>query len=297
MLSQENCKICDKKGLIFFSKEYSDDEFKDYFENFYGNQNFNLINNYIGKNKYELLKCEKCEFIWQKFAPEEKFAYTLYEEIIDKKKSFQKSKLLQEKRKIRYQDEFEFIFNYFQNKKINILDFGAGWGSWLNVIDNTKVDKYAFELSPSRKKYLIEEGIKVLDEISIEKYQSFFDYIRIEQVLEHVVDINLILKLIKKIAKDNCIVHIGVPNGKKEILKNHKIIIKKGAVQPLEHLNCFSNRSLKKALIKYNFEPIKLKKIIFTHLKNNKFNLEKLRFLAKDILDSFFSTSIKFKLK
>ena len=73
-------------------------------------------------------------------------------------------------------------------------------GAWLNVIDNTKVDKYAFELSPSRK-YLIEEGIKVLDEISIEKYQSFFDYIRIEQVLEHVVDINLILKLIKKLPK------------------------------------------------------------------------------------------------
>ena len=57
MLSQEIAKY-DKKGLIFFSKEYSDDEFKDYFENFYGNQNFNLINNYIGKNKYELLKCE-----------------------------------------------------------------------------------------------------------------------------------------------------------------------------------------------------------------------------------------------
>ena len=70
-----------------------------------------------------------------------------------------------------------------------------------------------------------------------------------DQVVEHVDEFKNIFKLIKKLAIKDCIFYLSVPDGGNIVQKKYKIKLEKGAVQPLEHLNCFSRYSLLKLLI------------------------------------------------
>lgn len=292
-----NCKICGKLGYLFFEKKYSNEELKTFFNDFYGITYLKNINEYLKDKKYTILKCSECNFIWQKFIPDEKFSNFLYEEVIDKNLSLNKSLKFEKisRRKSNY--KFTAILNYFNKEKINVLDFGAGWGSWLLNQDKNKVNRFAYEISPSRKSYLTSNGINVLDDNQIVNYKNYFDYIRLEQVLEHIPDINKCMKLIKSISKKGCLLDVGVPNGFKQIKNKKYLKIAKGPIQPLEHLNCFSNKSLKKFFKIYNFETMKLVSIFKLYSYKSLSGLFNMKILIREIYDNKFSTSVKFILK
>jgi len=297
LIENEFCKICEKKGEVFFSASYADKRFMVFFENFYGQEKSNLIEKKLYNTDYVLLYCGSCNFLWQKYAPNNEFSYELYENIIDKDFSFNKSILKFNNNRKNVEKEFNFLSNYFNSQKINILDFGAGWGAWLRSIKNLQSNIFAYELSETRIKFLKNEGIRTLDEKSIMECENFFHFIRLDQVLEHLDDLKRTMEIIKKIAHKNCIIYISVPNGKKIINKKNQIKIEKGPTQPLEHLNCFSRESLKKLFDKNGFKEITLIEQILMHLKNFKFSKVDPIFILKDIIKSSFSTTIKFKLK
>tara|TARA_B100000886_G_C20425606_1_gene493835 strand:- start:780 stop:1685 length:906 start_codon:yes stop_codon:yes gene_type:complete len=292
-----NCKICGKLGYLFFEKKYSNEELKTFFNDFYGITYLKNINEYLKDIKYTILKCSECNFIWQKFIPDEKFSNFLYEEVIDKNLSLNKSLKFEKisRRKSNY--KFTAILNYFNKEKINVLDFGAGWGSWLLNQDKNKVNRFAYEISPSRKSYLTSNGINVLDDNQIVNYKNYFEYIRLEQVLEHIPDINKCMKLIELISKKGCLLDVGVPNGFKQIKNKKYLKIAKGPIQPLEHLNCFSNKSLKKFFKIYNFEAMKLASIFKLYSYESLRGLFNMKILIREIYDNKFSTSVKFILK
>ena len=289
--------ICDEIGKEHFKKKFSDHEFKIFFSQFYGDKNYSILTEFLNKEEFVLLKCDKCEFVWQKFIPNDHFSNTLYEEVIDKEQSLKKSKKLASLLLKKYQFNFNAVYYYLKKKKLNVLDFGAGWGTWLTSLDNEKVNRFAFEISPSRKSYLNHLGIKVLNDFNIKNYNNYFDYIRLEQVLEHIPDLNTCMILIKKLSKKNTILEIGVPDGKKLIQESKFITITKGPIQPLEHLNCFSNQSLKKFMMKYDFEPINFSDIFSLYFNKSLFTLTGVRILIIEVLNNFFSTTIKFKNK
>ena len=293
-LSYETCKICNNKGKKVYSKNYSDKEFSNFFSKFYGHSNLDLLLDYVKDERYILLKCADCSFVWQQTEPDGKFAFKLYEEIIDKKASLKKSIKLKQKRKEKFKTEFEFIYNYFNVKKLNILDFGAGWGSWLDVVDKNKANLYAFEISPSRKKHLIKNGFTVLDENSIKDYNNFFHFIRLEQVLEHLTDLEQNIQLIKKLSLEGGLINVGVPDGVSEIKNNNSYTIEKGPVQPLEHVNCFNNKSLIKFFKINGFQNLSVSNLIINHFKNKPNNIDRIKYLFSDIIKNLFSTSIRF---
>ena len=57
-------------------------------------------------------------------------------------------------RKHKNNSEISFITNQFNSDKVNILDFGAGWGHLLYSGDKSKFSPYALEMSKHRKKYI-----------------------------------------------------------------------------------------------------------------------------------------------
>ena len=290
-----NCKICGKSGYLYFEEKYSNQKFTKFFEEFYGVKFLRDINDFLKEQNYTLLKCLECNFIWQKFIPNSNFSNFLYEEVIDKNFSLNKSINLEKNSRRKSVYKFNAIINYLNIKKINVLDFGAGWGSWLINLDKNKVNKYAYEISPSRKSYLSSNQIDVLDDDNIQKYKNYFDYIRLEQVLEHIPDLNNCMKLIKSISKKGCILEVGVPNGINQIKNVNSIVITKGPIQPLEHLNCFSNKSLKKLIMKYGFRPFNFKDILVLYFNKSIFTFTGLKILVREIFENFFSTTIKFK--
>jgi len=293
-----NCKICGNVGISIFSKKFNDELLKTFFIKYYGEKKYENFKDNLKEISYELLKCDHCKFIWQKNIPEKNFSIDLYENIIDKEESLKKSEKKLNNRKKSYYKEIKKITSNFKEKKINILDFGAGWGHWLMSGSSLPYNPYAFELSPSRIKFLLSNQIKILNFETVNSYENFFHYIRLDQVLEHLDEPNQSLSIIKKLGKDNCIFFISVPDGAEMFKKKDKNFqIEKGPVQPLEHLNCFSKKSLEKILDINGFRPLKLSEIIMINIKDFKLDLVSFKSLILDIKNYFFSTSIKFKLK
>ena len=292
----EHCKICGKKGAEFFSKSYKEKIFEEFFNLYYGQSKYEILKNKLENINYVLLICSECKFIWQKFAPTNEFSENLYENIIDKTESLKKSEKKFAISKKRNKKEIDLISIYF-GEKVNILDFGAGWGHWLASSSENNIDKYAFEISSSRGEYLKKKKLKVLDYNSITRFKNYFHYIRMDQVLEHLDKIDDILTQLKISAKSNCIFYISVPNGT-EIFKMKKALkIEKGPAQPLEHLNCFTRYSLIKLLSKHGFKKISFIEILHINLTNFKFDILSLKLIINDIKNHFFSTTIKFKTK
>ena len=291
------CKICNKIGKSIYSKSFNDEILELFFIKYYGETKYKNFKSKLEATNYELLKCKDCKFVWQKNIPNKNLSVDLYENIIDNEQSLIKSKLKYHNQKKANFKEINKIISNFNKEKINILDFGAGWGHWLMSGSSSFYDSYAFELSSSRKIFLKSNGINVLNFDNINRYENFFHYIRLDQVLEHLNEPNETLEIIKQLGKKNCIFYISVPDGTEIIKKENVPFIKKGPVQPLEHLNCFSKLSLKKILSIHGFRPMNLKEIIMMNIKDFKIDIISLKSFILDIKSYFFSTSIKFKLK
>ena len=292
-----NCKICQKIGSSIYKRKYTDENIVFFLKEYYGIKKYEIIKNRIENFDFNLIKCNSCKFIWQEYSPIKKLSSDLYDSVIDNKKSLEKSELKFKNNKNKYNKEINLITKQFKNIKINILDFGAGWGHWLNSGEKTTYSPYAFELSNMRKEYLVKLGINVIDDKQIKNYYNFFHYIRLDQVLEHLDNLQDSLKLIKKLAKKECIFYLSVPEGNQIFENESKIKIEKGPIQPLEHLNCFSRNSLKKLLFQEGFLNITFLEIISMHFKSLLRGKISLFLFLKDIGECFFSTSIKFKLK
>ena len=292
-----NCKICQKEGVSVYKKKYSHADLIFFIKRYYGEAKYKILKDKIVNTNFSLIKCESCKFLWQENSPNERFSSEIYDYIIDSNISLKKSELKFKIQKQNYNKEIMFIIKQFNKKKINILDFGAGWGHWINSSDKTKYNPYAFELSNSRKDYLQRSGVNVIDHKIINNYNNYFHFIRLDQVFEHLDNLQDVLKLIKKLANHECIFYLSVPNGSKIINNTDEIKIEKGPIQPLEHLNCFSRYSLKKLLSQEGFIKITLLEIFFMHMKSLLKGKISIFLFLKDIKDCFISTSIKFRIK
>jgi len=286
------CKICGKVGKNIFSERFLSKSNINFLNNYYNRKFFTYINklSFVNYN-FELRKCSECSFMWQTNSLKKNFSNILYEKIIDRIESIRKNTLKYEDNQFNL--EKQFIYKKL-DKSSKILDFGAGWGGWLSNF-RYNFDTYAVELSISRIKNLIKKNIKIV-KLREKKYLNFFNCIKADQVFEHIDNLDHLMKDIKKIShKQKCFLLITVPNGIK-VLKNHNnYLYKKGPIQPLEHLNCFTNKSLTLLMQKYNFYRIGFYEffsfLLFFLIKNPK----KFLTVGKKIYDQYYGTSVIFK--
>ena len=78
----------------------------------------------------------------------------LYDELIDYKSSKNKSLKMYKMQKVSFKRDFEFLKNYFKEKNLNVLDYGAGWGSWLRSVKDNYHQFYGLEFSKKRVSFL-----------------------------------------------------------------------------------------------------------------------------------------------
>ena len=288
------CKICKKKGKNIYQIFFNDKKIFKFFHKEYSLKIAKFLKLKLKNKKFILLKCKDCEFIWQKNAPNKSFINKIYDQIIDRKKSFNKAMFKLSKKEIQKNKyEISFIKCFLKKNELNVLDFGSGWGEWLKSLEYLNVKRYGFEISEIRKKYLKNIGVTVLDSKNLLKFRNYFDYIRLEQVLEHVDDLNFTMKNLSKIIKKGGVLFIGVPNGNSEINDNN-IIIQKGPIQPLEHLNCFNNKSLTLLAKKHGFRSIGTLEIFINSLSYLNLNLISFKTFLKDNFLSINNTRIRF---
>lgn len=298
-LKRPHCIICKKTNFKkVYSTPFVEDNIKDYLVNYYKQKNFDLMESKIKKNFFSLNKCEECNFLWQENVPDGDFLGDLYENYIDKEESFKKSLEHSRIRKDSYILEFNKIKKRFNKdvSKINVLDFGCGWGNWALYAKNYGFNVFVLEVSKSRISHLKKGNLKLIEDINDSYYKDFFHYIRCEQVLEHLTHLDEMVIKINDLLTNKGVLMVSVPDGKKlNNLKDYrKIKIKKGPIQPLEHVNCFSNYSLRKIFFKHKFKSMSLLDIIYENLSLKNLTIKRIANFLNQIYIHFYSTSIKF---
>jgi len=253
-----------------------------FFREFYGKTKLEEIANLTANQDYELLKCLNCSFIWQKNQPDEILQNKLYNEWISFEDSLKKAK-----KKVKENIFFSTALKLTKNlsKETNILDYGAGIGNFSVFAQDKKFNIYALETSPKRIEHLSKLKIKIISLENYKNYENYFDFIFINQVVEHLSDLEFFFSIVNFISRSKCIIYVSVPKPKKI---NNKIT--KGPYQPLEHLNAFNNKNLTYLFKKNNYKKLPVL-FFFKFFLKGKISFS---FLIKRLYFQLFSTSLFF---
>ena len=282
LVSRNNCPICEKNTISSIYKlPYQDIKIVNFLKIYYKDRlPLNLLNGY----DYDLLECNNCKFIFQKFIPDEDFAEELYEKYISPEESLEKKISNIKNLKKQYHNEIKLIKNIFRDKDINILEFGAGWGFW-----SAEAKKFGFkvsclELSKKRVDYMKTKGLKVIN--NLENDNKKYDLIYSDQTFEHINNPKETLELLNSSLNKNGYIFLNFPSSfgfKSKVSKNYTP--KKDEAHPLEHLNLYNRSSIKFLIKDMNLEIINFRSL-------NNFNL---RYLYKDIKNLIYFDSVLLK--
>jgi SAM-dependent methyltransferase len=216
-------------------------------------------NEFIKKYFYEYVKCQNCYNVYLKNPIKKKKIIKLYksskEDILSRRrKNFKPYKRYYELLYVRYLK----IINYYSPKKSNLLDIGCGDGNFIKFLrKEKKFNLFANELASSEAKNLkliLKNNFfnKSIENINFKKNK--FHTITMWGVLEHLTNINLTFKIIKKILVKNGIIFFLIPNINSFAFKLLKE--KTPTLAPRDHLNFFNLKSIKHICKKFNLKLI-----------------------------------------
>ena len=229
-------------------------------------------------SKIQICLCLRCKLRYHKNIPDEKTLSYVYSELIDENLSFEKYKSKENftiRKSITLLSRLKKIIQSNTKNNINYLDFGFGWGPMLKASKHLKLIPYGIEQNIKQIDLMKKQGIKTYQKINNlennEKELKKFSIITLNQVLEHLTNPNEILYDLSKICKKKSILYIAVPPyiSKKNIKKND--LFKKGPIQPFEHINCFSRKSMELLAKNTNWQLLTFKIFVkrFFYLSKN----------------------------
>lgn len=281
LIERTNCPVCSNlKYKILFQVPYNDEKILEFLKNYYKNKlPIHLLNNF----DYQLLECTKCKLIYQKNIPDNEFSNEIYDKIISAEESLEK-KINSKDTNLKYDNEISLIKKIFKNKKIKVLEFGAGWGFWASRAIESGLDVDTFEVSNTRIEFMKKKGINVINDLK--KNLNQYDFIYSDQTIEHIDNPHQIFEEIMPNLKKGGFILLNFPSSfrfKDRLTKNY--IPNKDAAHPLEHINLFNRTSFNYLNKKYNLNLINFK---------SKFN-PSLRNFLKDIKNIFYFNNILIK--
>jgi hypothetical protein len=99
-------------------------------------------------------------------------------------------------------------------------------------------------------------GIDVVQDLA--QCDTEFNFINAEQVFEHIASPLKVLRALNTRLDTNGLLRISVPNGKRFLRRLHRGVWKpsKDPIHPLEHVNCFTHRTLIRLAKEAGLAPI-----------------------------------------
>lgn len=223
----------------------------DYLEEFYSHR-IGTESGLLNAAPYELCDCPECGLVYQRAIPDEALMERLYEHWIAPEAGPEREG---HECRARYAREILQVIEYFGKAPtpLRTLDFGMGWAEWALMAKALGCDSHGAELSLRRIDYARSIGITVVDTQDIPAYA--FDFINVEQVLEHVAEPVTILRLLAAALVTGGMIRVSVPDGS---TIEHRLAAMdwsapRGSkrslnpVAPLEHINCFRRSALLRA--------------------------------------------------
>ena len=244
-----SCVLCSKKKFNVFSNT-----------TLFGSNTF-----YVN---FPFLQCQKCGLIQQKFAFDQKFHQKYYSQILpnlQKRESYRKKELFKNsylRGKILYKKLKKF---FRKDKRYNLLDIGCGSGGVLTAFAEKSWNVYGVDPDKQLINFLLKK--KSFKNLYAENFENinfkkkFFDLIVVSGSLEHVNNLQLVMKKIEKFSKTGTILYLdakGFPNDIKENFFN------------FNHHRLFGPKTLEWFANEYSFKKILCN---FTFMGNLKYKM------------------------
>jgi len=264
---RERCPGCQSRtSQQLYSASLVCSPISDYLKGFYAHQGGIDLAALEG-GEYVLMECGACGLVFQRDVLSDRLMCRLYEEWIDPLGSLALyeaetgvSHVLAQVRQIA--DFIQFIGQ--PPAQIKVLDYGMGWGHWCRIAGTFGLDVYGLELSQAKVVQAQNTGVNSISADDLHSYS--FDFINVEQVLEHLPDPLQTLSNLVRNLRPGGLVRIGVPDGW-NIKKRLKAVNWQASksdryslnpIAPLEHVNCFNRSSLISMARRAGLEPISI---------------------------------------
>lgn len=209
--------------------------------------------NRLNDADFELNECTACGLVFQHFVPDERLMTEIYGSWHDDQKTrVHWTAKVDVARRLEIAREVGVAWSLARRDQHNLrlLDYGAGMGIWAGMAKATGAEVWGLEFSPARRAQCEAQGIRMCDESELPA--DYFDYIQLDQVLEHVAEPRVLLQKLQRWLRPGGIVCVAVPQGRgtKRALRRWRHELKQPnlgrlvSVVPLLHLNCFNHANL-----------------------------------------------------
>jgi len=222
----------------------------------------NNYKRFLNKNSFNYVICKSCETFYMSPRPSEDLLKKFYKNSKNGKFWHKYMFPLTEKKRAQkiFKPRVEQIINLAKKQKLkkpNIIDIGAGFGTFCNEAKKSKFFNNIFALEPSDAgaKSCQKRKIKTLHmPVESMKKQKFkFNLITSFEVIEHLYSIDSYIKSIKKICDKDTLLIITCPNGKGFDVQ---YLLKDSMTIDHEHLNYFNTESIKIAFKRLGLKVI-----------------------------------------
>jgi SAM-dependent methyltransferase len=221
----------------------------DYLVRFYGGS---LDTSALDGEDYQLCACASCDLVFQLGVPDEGYLSHLYEAAaLADPSSVAAARGLAVRQA--YATDIELVIQHARREPhdVRVLDHGAGTGLWLQMAAAYGCTTAGTEFSQTALDRLETAGHLAFHPGSLPT--ESFDFINSEQVFEHLVEPATALAQLVQALRPGGLIRLSVPNGTevRALLEVGDWSAPKGsatslnAVAPLEHLNCFTPRTLR----------------------------------------------------
>jgi len=260
---RESCPGCGgSRRCELFACAFTDPPIRDLLLSFYADQG-GIDLGLLHGARYVLDECAACGLVYQREIAGEALLSKLYDEWIG---DHERTRSLEDRVALAREVEDGLRFLGRPAREMRVFDFGMGWGDFCRMARAFGCSVFGAEIAEARLQRARSEGIVVLSRDEIPRHQ--FDWIRAEQVLEHLPDpAGAVQHLTQSLAPAG-IIKIGVPNGtaiKARLSMGDWLAPKKSerslnAVAPLEHINCFSHDALVALGRRAGLEPVDIRR-------------------------------------
>lgn len=230
-------------------------------------KNYNLSDTervWLAATTFPVLHCSSCGLYFHEYIPTESLSDSLYNRWIPLDSSLAKL----QNNPFGHLNSLSYlldIYGHYVNQKLSfhersLLEVGCGWGKFMEMAQSFGLQSTGIEYTIDKLVHVRKKGMTAYlpEELPPE---AMFDIVAMIQVLEHLpAPLDFIRKYTSKVKPGGLFI-LEVPNC--NYLSFRRIIYRIagreifGAYQPLEHVNCFTSRSLDHLMAQFGFSRLK----------------------------------------
>lgn len=222
---------------------------------------------YAVNSKEHLLnysQCNICEMIYCETNWDNDTLKKVYTDTIDHVKS--KEKILLISKRLELLREWTGILRvltfegFSKLDDIKIIDYGCGWGDFLDVMGGYNIKTLGFDEDETKISFAKSRGHNIARNIDELVKFGPVDIFVMNSVLEHVLDVESIFKLVKRVLKPGGILVFLVMDYRRGYIKKNIARLKRSLpalskdFNPVEHVNLYSYESSMNTLEHFGFK-------------------------------------------